>query len=249
MVGSLFRRAPRNRLIERSRCDNRTSVIRSLRPRAALLLLGALVPLDAAARLVVSKRAIAVGAIEGTVTLPVRANAKTADRYFTDSGPRDIQAVPVVVYLEGAIASGAPARASGPTELIQRGEAFHPPLLVVPAGTHVRFPNHDPLFHNVFSYSRPKRFDLGRYRQGESKSVAFDRPGYIKVMCEVHKWMRAGILVVENGHYAIVFESGRFRMNGVPAGRYRMTVEHFDRRSTVDVEVPDGGLATVAVKL
>jgi hypothetical protein len=68
-------------------------------------------------------------------------------------------------------------------------------------------------------------------------------------MCEVHKWMRAAILVVENPHYAIVPESGRFRIDGAPAGQYRVTVEHFDRRLQIDVQVPDGGTANIAVKL
>ena len=85
-------------------------------------------------------------------------------------------------------------------------------------GATVSFPNGDPLFHNVFSYSRAKRFDLGRYPKGESKTVVFDKPGYVKVLCEVHKWMRAGILVVENPYHAVVQESGRFQFDEVPAG-------------------------------
>jgi plastocyanin len=195
-----------------------------------------------------SAGARATGAIEGTVTVPPA--VKTADRYVSTSGePRDIQSIPAVVYIEGAVASNRPAPRAGAAQLTQKGEAFSPSLLTVPAGTAVAFPNGDPFFHNVFSYSRAKRFDLGRYRQGESKTVVFDRPGYVKVMCEVHKWMRAGVLVVENPYYAIVAESGRFRIDNVPPGRYRVTVEHFDRRQQVEVEVPQGGSATISVKL
>ena len=193
---------------------------------------------------------VAAGTLEGTVSLRAPGNERTADRYVSGTGEaRDIERVPVVVYLEGDVSGGAPSHSSDVRELVQRGEAFHPSLLVVPVGTQVRFPNDDPLFHNVFSYSRAKRFDLGRYRRGESKTVLFDKPGYVKVMCEVHKWMRAGVLVVQNRYYAVVPESGRFRIEGIPPGRYRVIVEHFDRRSQLDVEITDGRAATIDVKL
>lgn len=176
--------------------------------------------------------------------------ARSVDRYTSDTGePREIQNVPVVVYIEGPVAGAPPARPSGATELVQRGQAFSSTALVVPVGTQVSFPNADPLFHNVFSYSRAKRFDLGRYRQGESKTVVFDRPGYVKVMCEVHKWMRTAVVVVESPYYAVVPASGQFRIDGIPPGRYQLAVEHFDRRTRVDVEVPAGGVARADLRL
>jgi plastocyanin len=189
------------------------------------------------------------GAIEGEIRVPAAATARTAERYVSSTGEtREIATIPVVVFVQGAVPSAPAARASGRPTVAQANETFRPGILVVPVGAEVAFPNEDPIFHNVFSYSRPKRFDLGRYRQGESKSVVFDRPGYIKVMCEVHKWMRAGIVVVENPYYAIVSDSGQFRIDGVPAGRYRVAVEHFDRRSQVlDVVVPAGGTARIQV--
>jgi len=190
----------------------------------------------------------ATGRIEGQVTLPDRRATRTGDRYQSSTGEaRDIQDVPVVVYIAGPVPGAPPARSSGPLDLAQQGEAFRPTLLVVPVGTTVRFPNGDPLFHNVFSYSRPKRFDLGRYPRGESKTVAFDKPGYVKVLCEVHKWMRAGVLVVENPYYAIVPDTGRFRFDDVPAGRYRVVVETFERRAQADVTIPEGGAVTVTL--
>lgn len=171
----------------------------------------------------------------------------TADRYVDDAGdPREIPRIPVIVRIDGAVASAQPARPSGPLEMAQQGEAFSQLMLVVPVGAAVRFPNGDPVFHNVFSYSKPKRFDLGRYRRGESKTVTFDRAGYVKVMCEVHKWMRAAVVVVDNPYYAVVPEDGRFRIDGIPAGRYRVLIEYFDRRSQVlDVDVPEGGSARI----
>jgi plastocyanin len=192
-----------------------------------------------------------VGSIEGRLVLPATPGARTAERYVSSTGEsRDVPRIPLVVYLEGAVPSAAAARPSGPLELRQRGESFVPELLVVPVGARVGFPNGDPIFHNVFSYSRPKRFDLGRYRQGETKTVQFDRPGYVKVMCEVHKWMRAGILVVENPFYAIVPDSGRFRIDGIPAGRYRVAIEHFDRRPhSLEVVIREGATTPLDLKL
>ncbi len=189
------------------------------------------------------------GAIDGVVSLRHGGSVRTAERYVGSSGePREAPAIPVVVFLEGPVRATPDPRPSGRLEVVQRNESFAPGLLVVPSGAEVRFPNDDPVFHNVFSYSRAKRFDLGRYRRGESKTVVFDRPGYIKVMCEVHKWMRAAILVVENPYYAIVREDGRFRIDGVPAGRYRMVAEHFDHRAQImSIDVPDGGTARVEI--
>jgi plastocyanin len=192
--------------------------------------------------------AAAAGSVEGQLTLPDRRATRTGERYQSSTGEaRDIQDVPAVVYLAGPVAGAASARPSAALDLTQQGEAFRPTLLVVPLGATVRFPNGDPLFHNVFSYSRSKRFDLGRYPRGESKTVTFDKPGYVKVLCEVHKWMRAGVLVVENPHYAILSESGRFRFDGVPAGRYRVVAETFERRAQADVTIPEGGAAHVTL--
>lgn len=188
------------------------------------------------------------GAIEGRIELTNEGTVKSAERYAGAEGePREAARIPVVIYVEGALA-GAPAPTpSGAARLVQRNQAFEPTLLVVPVGGGVDFPNGDPTFHNVFSYSRAKRFDLGRYRQGESKRVSFDRPGYVKVLCEVHKWMRAAIIVVENPYYAIAGDAGHFRIDGIPPGRHRVTIEHFDRRTQVDVDVRDG--ATTALNL
>jgi plastocyanin len=221
--------------------------------RVALAILPAalmLVALAVSPRLPGTAGAAATGAIEGVVTVPSGPAARTVERYIsTDGTPREVPVIPVVVFVQGHMPSPAAARPSADARIAQRNETFDPEILVVPVGKEVEFPNEDPVFHNVFSYSRPKRFDLGRYRQGESKSVVFDRPGYIKVMCEVHKWMRAGILVVENPYYAIVRESGRFRIEGLPPGEYRLGAEHFDRRSQVfTVDVPEGGTATVQVE-
>ena len=107
------------------------------------------------------------GTIEGLIALSADRSTRTAERYVDDAGvPQDIPQVPVVVRIENPGLS-SPAKASGPLDVTQKARQFSPLLLVVPLGARVAFPNGDPFFHNVFSYSKPKRFDLGRYRQGE----------------------------------------------------------------------------------
>jgi plastocyanin len=192
----------------------------------------------------------ATGAIEGEVALSNEAPALSAERYVGANGEaRDVARIPVIVFVEGSVPAAATARSSGPLQVAQRNQMFEPHLLVVPVGASVAFPNRDPEFHNVFSYSRAKRFDLGRYRQGEEKRVVFDRPGYIKVLCEVHKWMRAAIVVVENPYYALVSDTGKFRIDGVAPGRYRLIVERFDQRSQVaEVDVREGATTRLNVQ-
>ena len=82
------------------------------------------------------------------------------------------------------------------------------------------FPNNDPIFHNVFSLSKARRFDLGRYAAGRSKSVRFDRAGIVRVFCEIHSHMSAFILVFAHRFFAATDDEGRFEIVGVPPGRY-----------------------------
>jgi plastocyanin len=129
----------------------------------------------------------------------------------------------VVVYLEGAhLAPPAPIRA----ELSQSNRQFTPGMAVVTAGSSVSFPNDDPVFHNVFSLSKPKEFDLGRYPAGETRSVKFDKPGIVKVYCHLHPNMAATIVVVPSDWYATPDREGDFRIEGVPAGEYTVVAWH-----------------------
>lgn len=133
----------------------------------------------------------------------------------------------VVVYLEAG--PGTPRRpaAPGPAQVMrQQGMAFEPHVLVIQAGSTVEFPNADPIFHNVFSLSKAATFDLGRYPSGASRSVRFDRPGLVKVFCHIHSDMSAVILVLDHPYFAIPDTDGRYRIDGVPPGDYRVTAWH-----------------------
>jgi len=147
-----------------------------------------------------------------------------------------------VVYLEtvprGAFEAPAPGRAA----LDQRNETFVPHVLAVTVGTTVEFPNSDRVFHNVFSLSKAKRFDLGRYPRGASRAVRFDRPGMVRVFCEIHSHMSAFVLVFAHRFFDIPDEKGRYRIDGVPPGNYTLAVwNEGEVRATRRVRVPEAG--------
>ena len=190
------------------------------------------------------------GSIEGRVQLPSAAPRRTASRYpGAAPASRTAQEIPAVAYIQGAVA-GAVAVAPANPALAQQDTAFSPNVLIVPVGTTIQFPNRDPFFHNVFSYSSNERFDLGRYPRGESKSVVFDQPGVVKVYCEVHESMRAAVVVTENPFHALVAADGTFTLVGVPAGVRSLVVWHVDLGEVkAEVSVPAGGTARVELTL
>ena len=147
-----------------------------------------------------------------------------------------------VVYLDPAPRAAFDAREEPRARIDQRDEMFVPHVLAIVAGTVVDFPNNDETYHNVFSLSKAKTFDLGRYAAGRSKAVRFDKPGIVRVFCEIHSHMSAYILVFAHRYFAVTDEVGRFRIENVPPGTYSvfawndaMPVE--SRRVTV----PDAG--------
>jgi plastocyanin len=129
----------------------------------------------------------------------------------------------VVVYLEG---KNAPEGRRIVATVNQRGERFVPEMVVVPVGSTVSFPNSDPIFHNVFSLSRVRKFDLGFYPEGQTRLVKFDKPGVVQVYCHLHPDMNAAILVVPNAWHTRPDEKGAFAFSGIPAGTYQMVVWH-----------------------
>jgi len=159
----------------------------------------------------------------------------------------------VVVYVEGDLPSKALT-----AELSQQDRRFTPDLVVVPAGSTVSFPNLDPIFHNVFSLSKAKSFDLGNYPQGNTREVVFPKPGIVFVDCHLHPNMSAVVFVTPNGWSTKVDAEGHFSLPDLPEGTYtvvawhksagffRKTVQVGDRRgAVVDFTIPLGADGTV----
>jgi plastocyanin len=133
----------------------------------------------------------------------------------------------VVVYLE-RVSDSALAPPSHPERpaMTQKDEQFIPHVLPVVAGTTVEFPNQDDIFHNVFSLSGPKQFDLPKYPAGSSRSVTFPRAGVVNVFCHIHADMSAVILVLENPFFVTPAPDGTFSLDGVPPGEYTVIAWH-----------------------
>ena len=103
--------------------------------------------------------------------------------------------------------------------MTQINKSFTPEVLPIMAGTTVDFPNNDTIYHNVFSLSKAKPFDLGIYPQGSNKTVTFDKPGLIKIYCNIHPHMIASILVLPNPYFTMTNTDGHFEIHNVPEGK------------------------------
>ena len=143
-------------------------------------------------------------------------------RADSDQSPLDYERSHVVVYLEG-LQRSAPVL---PVVMEQQNRRFSPDLVTIPAGSAVSFPNFDPIFHNVFSLSKPKSFDLGNYAKGQTRMVTFDKPGVVFVYCHLHPNMTGTVVVTPNEWAARVDPSGQFVLAGVPSGKYSVVAWH-----------------------
>lgn len=171
--------------------------------------------------------------VEGRVELPKKRSAPVVtQRYEIVSKGGVLSPSPpvAVVYLEGAF--GKPASLAT-KQVAQKNLIFDPGLLPVQSGTRVEFPNLDDTYHNIFSYSPAKRFDLGRYRPDERPipSEVFDTPGLVTLRCDIHEHMRALILVLDTPYFVTTDSNGRFRLNGLPSGHYTVKA-WLDSRTT-----------------
>lgn len=170
------------------------------------------------------------GAVKGSIT--------------SASGPvRD-----AVVLIEGP---SVPARdVAAHVVVAQRNTTFVPHVVAVPVGTTVDFPNDDPMLHNVFSASPAKKFDLGMYDRGVTKSVTFDTPGVVRVGCAVHPKMEAFVVVHTNPYVAVSDAAGSYTVTGVPDGDYELRVWHETLgEHRTPVKVREGQVQAVDVRL
>jgi plastocyanin len=153
-----------------------------------------------------------VGIVKGTVTIAAKPTSA------------------VVVSLEGVpperFKAQLAAMKSKKAVLDQREQKFIPTVLAVTAGSTVDFPNHDKVWHNVYSKGGANDFDLGLYPPGQSRSARFDKPGVARIVCNAHPNMEAFIVVKEHPFFSIADKGGNYRINDIPLGKYRVTVWH-----------------------
>ena len=186
------------------------------------------------------------GTIRGRLDIRRLATPTSPRPGVNDFGGRLVRPTPDVrrglVYLETAPRSAFDEPEPGRSVMDQRNETFVPRLLAVTTGSVVDFPNSDSTYHNVFSLSRAKRFDLGRYASGRSKSVRFDRPGVVRVFCDIHSHMSAFVVAFSHPYFRVTDADGRYRLDAVPAGTYTV-VGWYEGEARVQrsVTVPAGG--------
>jgi len=195
----------------------------------------------------------------GTITGTVRAQGKEGATQDAAGGKYDSRKFKFVerinyaelrdfvVYIDETPAK-APAPPAEPVQVVttkkitQKGAMFSPHVLPVVAGTTVEWPNNDEIFHNVFSISDAKQFDLGLYKHPEIKRVTFDKPGRVDVFCSIHAAMNCVILVLPTPHFAGTDDKGRYSITNVPPGTYKLRAWHERLPSQVkEITVPDNG--------
>ncbi|HYG64929.1 MAG TPA: hypothetical protein VEL74_20270 [Thermoanaerobaculia bacterium] len=201
------------------------------RASSTLLLLWALLSLAGAAR---------ADEIRGRVELLAKGGKGPA----RGSDVRD-----VVVYFEPASPQAVKPAAQA-FEVVTKDKEFQPRVLAIPRGSRVRFPNQDPILHNVFSVSGVNRFDLGLYRRGAGKEKRFDEAGIVRVFCNVHHDMVAYILVLDTPFSASPAADGTFVLTGVPRGPGRLTVWHEQAEIwTTEVRLPQSAPVAARVEV
>jgi plastocyanin len=185
--------------------------------------------------------------VRGRVELPrvpVMVERRPASGELGEGPPRDAaEWRRAVVYFETA-PKGAFEAEDVHAQMDQRNETFVPHVLAISTGTTVDFPNSDKFYHNVFSLSKTRPFDLGRYAAGNSRPVRFDRAGIVRVFCDIHSHMNAYILVFSHPFFAMTDSEGRYRIENVPPGTYGVIAWNEGTPSeTRPITVPDGGIA------
>jgi plastocyanin len=150
------------------------------------------------------------------------------------------------VYIDQPVAANAPAGKAAVETIVQRNVSFEPHVMAIVVGTRIRWPNADEIYHNVFSMSEAKEFDLGLYTTEKVPVITFDQIGQVDVFCSIHSKMHCIILVLPSRFFAKVDAHGQFVIRDVPAGTYRLKAwQERVPGKVVTVTVPAEGVVTV----
>lgn len=196
----------------------------------------------------------AIGVRAGTIKGTIKAQARPEAQEDIESGKYESRKYKFleridydelrdfVVYIDQPVPGANKPPAKPLQVVIQKDATFRPHVLPVMIGTTVEWPNNDDIYHNVFSMSEAKQFDLGFYRNKELKRVTFDKAGRVDIFCSIHTKMNCIILVLENPFFASSDKNGNYKISDIPAGTYRVRAWHERLPSQVrDVTVPQTG--------
>jgi plastocyanin len=207
--------------------------IRILRMIAVSIAVSCLVVLHEAAP--ASQQVVATGSIRGRVDIrrvPLTNERRPGVAELSSRPTPDTRELSrAVVFLDAvSVPERSPLRivprGSARARMDQRNETFMPHVLDIDAGMSVDFPNNDQTFHNVFSLSKTRRFDLGRYGRGKSGTVRFDRPGIVRVFCDIHSHMSAYVLVFNHSFHTTTDDDRRYRIDNIPPGTFTVHAWH-----------------------
>jgi plastocyanin len=203
-------------------------------------LIRCLLPLVAAAGLAAASGAVAAEELRIHVQLLAKGGKGPA---------RGSEVRQAIVYYDPAV---APAVKPSPVPFVMttRRKEFDPRILVIPRGSRVRFPNEDPILHNVFSVSGQNQFDLGLYKGSPGKEKRFDQPGIVRVYCNVHHDMVAYLLVLATPYHGAPDANGDLVLAGLPRGAGKLSVWHEQTELRQLPQLPQkGGPLTIGLEV
>lgn len=193
---------------------------------------------------------IADGTIEGKLSVDLMKPSPSRPGYLPSPTKHPVlkpESAPAIVYLERDDGQYPRLKTNETVQIRQFNYQFRPSMVAIQTGAKIDFPNLDDEFHNVFSCSKAKHFDLGRFRKDEiSPDVLFNKPGVVKIYCEIHQHMRCFVVVLDTPWFVKTDPEGKFSLNNIPAGEYWLRIfQPSERRIQERVTVMDGQTNTL----
>jgi plastocyanin len=199
--------------------------LRSVLLNCCIFAVAAYLPAQAITGTIVIKRKLTKPSVTPSVSLYQRGTTVMLGK-DVDQDPIAYERSRVVIYLEGPAVAAQNTVDSSPPQVQQLNRRFMPDLVVVPAGSTVAFPNMDPIFHNIYSLSKPRSFDLGNYDKGQTRKVTFPKPGIVEIYCHLHPNMQATVVITPNRWFTRPDRNGQYRIPDVPPGQYTLVAWH-----------------------